>query len=416
MEGGQAQTLFTVTPRSRVLAALGAGLLLSLLGSAWEPAASRLLSSLLGGDTLAYLVAYVAVMALLAGVSVYAGLRLGSPPSGGSRLAFLAALAGFAAAWLGVGGLAYGFARAPVSYSLGGLLLAAAYAALALHVWGLAVLALSLAEKGLVHESAAAAGLYSAISLAGYEGLLLASQGASPDSVIVYAVGRLAPAFSLGASVAYVALLSGAGLSALYSTLVVLVLTMSPVTPAGGLLEVGTASVIALYAAPLAGYSAVYLERLAAERPGRALALVAAATLIVAAALFFYASGLMVWRPIAVVTGSMEPAINRGDLVILERASVDEVEVGDVVAYRIDGTVVVHRVIEKGEGYLVTKGDANDSPDPYRITHENLLGRVAVVVPKVGWAIILLNWSPEVRLAVILVAAAIALVIVFRFL
>lgn len=111
-------------------------------------------------------------------------------------------------------------------------------------------------------------------------------------------------------------------------------------------------------------------------------------------------------RPYLVVTGSMSPAIEPGDVVIV--APTRDVAIGDVVAYRGDG-VVLHRVvsIERGEGgrlFYITKGDANDSPDP-PVPAEAVLGRVVLVLPKVGlpalWARNPADWP---KLALFLMA------------
>jgi signal peptidase I len=58
---------------------------------------------------------------------------------------------------------------------------------------------------------------------------------------------------------------------------------------------------------------------------------------------------------VVVLSGSMEPAFQRGDLLFLNnRDIVSEPGVGDIVVYNVDGKniPIVHRIIQKWEGYV----------------------------------------------------------------
>ena len=87
-----------------------------------------------------------------------------------------------------------------------------------------------------------------------------------------------------------------------------------------------------------------------------------------------------------VVTGSMEPGISTGAILICKKTPIEQIETGDIVCYRtriaeIYGSVVTHRVVnfktdENGTLYLETKGDANVSSDPYYVKEANLIGKV----------------------------------------
>ena len=106
-----------------------------------------------------------------------------------------------------------------------------------------------------------------------------------------------------------------------------------------------------------------------------------------------------------VVSGSMEPAFYRGDIVLVEKADFlginefnpDDVQVGDVVVYDAKwfDQPVIHRVIRiaeiNGTTMYVIKGDNNDSPDPYYVTSDQIkekvvtLGDNLVIIPKIGY-------------------------------
>ena len=81
---------------------------------------------------------------------------------------------------------------------------------------------------------------------------------------------------------------------------------------------------------------------------------------------------------IRVQGSSMLPSIRPGDEIELRQASSHEIEIGDVVAYRRDDRIFVHRVIEKNCQELVTRGDTLPQPDA-PVSKSELLGVASVV-------------------------------------
>lgn len=86
--------------------------------------------------------------------------------------------------------------------------------------------------------------------------------------------------------------------------------------------------------------------------------------------------------PLIVLTDSMYPEIQSGDLVICHSADANEIVIGDIISFfDPDGngmSVVTHRVInivnEKGKISFQTKGDANNTEDNALVPAENLVG------------------------------------------
>lgn len=148
----------------------------------------------------------------------------------------------------------------------------------------------------------------------------------------------------------------------------------------------------------------------------RALATLAAWTLIGAVfGLLAVISGpaLFGHRSFVVMSGSMEPTISTGDVVIDEQVSPLEVRPGDVITFRAPGserTLITHRVIDvtiEGNAVgFVTKGDANSAPERWRIPADGVLGRVRYKLPKVGYALALAR-SRQGRVGLVLVPALI---------
>ena len=96
--------------------------------------------------------------------------------------------------------------------------------------------------------------------------------------------------------------------------------------------------------------------------------------------------------PMIVLTDSMYPVIESGDLILCHTAEADEIKVDDVISFYDpmgSGTsVVTHRVMEvivdDGEIQFRTKGDNNNAEDPALVPAENLIGTYQSRIPKVG--------------------------------
>jgi signal peptidase len=92
-----------------------------------------------------------------------------------------------------------------------------------------------------------------------------------------------------------------------------------------------------------------------------------------------------------VLTGSMAPAINTGDVIVTVPITTKAPKVDDVIAYqakRFNGDKVAvfsHRIIGGDiENGFIVKGDANKSPDPQKPKAEDVLGVVFFVIPFIG--------------------------------
>lgn len=115
-------------------------------------------------------------------------------------------------------------------------------------------------------------------------------------------------------------------------------------------------------------------------------------------ALFWFSLGLLPVYPATVITGSMTPLLDPGDVVIAIKVDPSEIEVGDVIDFLTPGMRVIHRVIEvQGEGdntTYVTKGDANPSPDSDPVLAANVRGKMIGSVPYVGRVVLFLRSEP----------------------
>ena len=153
------------------------------------------------------------------------------------------------------------------------------------------------------------------------------------------------------------------------------------------LIPAGTAMGRALAFASASSVAAAAMYARASGERGwwRIVAVYAAA--ITAVWIVLGSTGVLGFYVFAVGSGSMEPVLKPGDLVIVRKACLDSIGVGDIVAYRSpeNGVVVVHRVVAVDGDALVTKGDANSEPDPFRVTGDMVLGKVVARVPLLGY-------------------------------
>lgn len=96
--------------------------------------------------------------------------------------------------------------------------------------------------------------------------------------------------------------------------------------------------------------------------------------------------------PYTILTGSMEPDLPPGTLVVIRPIEADEVEVGSVITYQLssgEAAVATHRVIAvghsaKGGRVWTTQGDANEAPDPRPVEPVQLKGELWYSVPLLG--------------------------------
>lgn len=90
-----------------------------------------------------------------------------------------------------------------------------------------------------------------------------------------------------------------------------------------------------------------------------------------------------------VQSGSMEPAIMTGDIIISQRAN--NYELNDVITFHNNsGDIITHRIIAVDQGVgnqYSTKGDANRTGDDDFISNDQIIGKVILVIPRLGYLV-----------------------------
>lgn len=111
-----------------------------------------------------------------------------------------------------------------------------------------------------------------------------------------------------------------------------------------------------------------------------------------------------------VVSGSMEPTIPVGSLVVTKEIEEKQVDIGDIITFQSNDMIVTHRIISVQEGKIYTKGDANSEPDQGYI--EKNIEKVYVKIPKIGYFFLVVQTS---RGTVALISTVITLILLEQF-
>ncbi|XMA17507.1 hypothetical protein WAI453_010298 [Rhynchosporium graminicola] len=135
-------------------------------------------------------------------------------------------------------------------------------------------------------------------------------------------------------------------------------------------------------------------------------------------------SSFMIWKSLCLMTnssfpilvvlsGSMEPTFQRGDILVLWNRT-NDVQVGAIVVFTLSDreSLSVHRVVRKyGEGNhvkILTKGDYNEYSDEILypghqefLALRDIVGNVVGYIPRLGYTTILLSENQWLKLMLI---------------
>lgn len=103
-----------------------------------------------------------------------------------------------------------------------------------------------------------------------------------------------------------------------------------------------------------------------------------------------------VFNAYVVLSGSMLPEIKVKDIVVTKKVPAESLEVEDIITFiapdsRYGGISITHRIKEKyydeslGTYSYRTKGDANNVADASLVPNDNVLGKVILKIPKLGY-------------------------------
>lgn len=96
-----------------------------------------------------------------------------------------------------------------------------------------------------------------------------------------------------------------------------------------------------------------------------------------------------------ILSGSMEPELTVGDLIIVKEVDEDKLNIGDIISYRDGSNVVTHRIIKintvNGTKQYITKGDHNNVEDSGTLTIGSIEGKVIGKLAYIGKIILFMK-------------------------
>lgn len=128
------------------------------------------------------------------------------------------------------------------------------------------------------------------------------------------------------------------------------------------------------------------------RRPSPISKIVSLILIIIALAIVALTSGIFKYYFLTIGSGSMRDKIDIGDVIIVKKLKPNELNqlnVGEVLVFRMDNKVIVHRIIEikrdnDGSLLFITKGDNNKEKDNWVVTESGVIGTTNYVIPFVG--------------------------------
>ena len=132
-------------------------------------------------------------------------------------------------------------------------------------------------------------------------------------------------------------------------------------------------------------------------------------TLVLTLGAWVVVPGLVLgWTPVTVISGSMAPAIQPGQVVLFEPFRGQDVGPGTVVTFRdhAQDRLVTHRIVAvHDDGTIATRGDANADADPVPLTRDRIVGVGRLVVPAAGLPAL---WAHEGRTDLLAIVVALS--------
>ena len=106
--------------------------------------------------------------------------------------------------------------------------------------------------------------------------------------------------------------------------------------------------------------------------------------------LSFYIRWNKGYRCYMVLSGSMEPKIKTGSIILIRPVDANYIKVEDIISFKsaINNQTTTHRVIDierNPELLFTTKGDANEVEDPIKVKGSQIIGKVVLTVPYLGY-------------------------------
>jgi len=227
------------------------------------------------------------------------------------------------------------------------------------------------------------------------------------EKIITYAAENIAPGICQNILATYLAFTGGWIPSLIYMGIIQAFHWLSPILPD---LEWIAAALIGILTP---SFSLIVIQNLYLQRTKGAkrslrkkenpIGLIL--TCIFSIGLVWFSVGVFPVYPSVIATGSMEPLIKPGDMILVKKIRTEEevhlLKEGDIIQFKRGDILISHRITEVIEDNdkglrFITKGDNNSSEDSEPVAPENLKGKVVHVVPKIGWPSLIIRQKNDI--------------------
>lgn len=142
-------------------------------------------------------------------------------------------------------------------------------------------------------------------------------------------------------------------------------------------------------------------------------------TIIIILAIYYFVQIKVFNKPYAnifgytffeVATGSMDPTIDVGDVIIVKITN--EVNENDIIVCNKDNAFITHRLIKIEEDNFITKGDANNTEDE-PMQKSDLIGKVVNIIPDFSlWRKII--FTPQVIIPIFIMLILLRIILLLK--
>lgn len=118
-------------------------------------------------------------------------------------------------------------------------------------------------------------------------------------------------------------------------------------------------------------------------------------------------ASLFGYKAFVISSGSMEPTLNTGDIVITKQIKQDQIQKQDIITFVKDEYTITHRIVdiveENGNTYYQTKGDNNNTSDADLVKYEEIEGVYVFKINSIGNIVVYAQNTTAVLIIIICV-------------
>ncbi len=213
--------------------------------------------------------------------------------------------------------------------------------------------------------------------------------------IFIYTASVLIPLFATHAVLTYLSYVGGMRIPIIYRCIVYLPTFILPIIPnldwfITAVIDLSLPLIIFVY---ISYIHIIKTERLTKRAKRKYNPAIYAPIFALIVIIVCFVIGVFKYQPIAILSGSMAPTFSRGDAVVVKKLTAhekDDLVKGDIIQFVSGSKYVVHRIAKVtndryGNRIFITKGDANNANDVGQVEYDNIIGKVSLIVPYIGY-------------------------------